>query len=246
MLWVGAIGGAGVGAAWAAGRARAWVRGLPAVGAARASPGAGGRGRAGLNVEEDGVVEIHDLGEEGGGESGEGGAGGMGGGLEDVLLSSGRMREFDFEGGGSRRLSPDELVAERDWWRGLPVVSVLVLGLGERGGEPSGLFSVDVSFTGEGAENRALCFEDPEDALKLQNALRALPGFYSDCAAVKMSPLELLSEMEGDPDRLVVMRAGRIDIRPGTGPAEVAEAVANEYYFRQVLGIVAPPGVRPS
>ena len=175
-----------------------------------------------------------------------GGAGGWGGGLEDVLLSSGRMREFDFEGGGSRRLSPDELVAERDWWRGLPVVSVLVLGLGERGGEPSGLFSVDVSFTGEGAENRALCFEDPEDALKLQNALRALPGFYSDCAAVKMSPLELLSEMEGDPDRLVVMRAGRIDIRPGTGPAEVAEAVANEYYFRQVLGIVAPPGVRPS
>lgn len=61
-----------------------------------------------------------------------------------------------------------------------------------------------------------------------------------------MSPLELLSEMEGDPDRLVVMRAGRIDIRPGTGPDEVADAVANEHYFRQVLGIDAPPGDRPS
>jgi len=184
------------------------------------------------------VVEIHDRGE--------GGAREEGGGLEDVLLSSGRMREFDFEGGGSRRLSTEELAAERDWWRGLPVVSVLVLGLGEEGGEPPCLFSVDVSFAGEGAENRAVGFEDPEDALKLQSALRARPGIFSDCAAVKMSPLELLSEMEGDPDRLVVMRAGRIDIRPGMGPDEVADAVANEHYFRQVLGIDAPPGDRPS
>ena len=252
MLWVGAVGGSFAGAAWAAGRFRAWVRSIPLPRGARAPPraaaGRRARGRGGLNVEEDGIVEIHDLHSGEGGEGGEGTAGDDAadqGGLEDVLLGSGRMREFDFGSGGCRRLSAEELAAERDWWCGLPVVSVLAVGLGERGGETPGLFSVDVSFDGKGADERVVGFEDPEDALRLQSALRACPGAtFSDCAAVKLSPQEFLAEMRGGPDRVVVIRAGRVEVQPGTGPAEVANAVAQEYYFRQVLGVDAPPETR--
>jgi len=249
VLWVGAVGGSFAGAAWAAGRFRAWVRSLPLPHGAPARPAAGTRvrGRGGLNVEEDGIVEIHDPHSgEGGGEGTAGDDDADQGGLEDVLLGSGRMREFDFESGGCRRLSAEELDAERGWWHSLPVVSVLAVGLGERGGETPGLFSVDVSFDGKGADERVVGFEDPEDALRLQSALRACPGAtFSDCAALKLSPQEFLAEMRGDPNRVVVMRAGHVVVRPGTGPAEVANSVAQDYYFRQVLGVDAPPETRP-